>query len=208
MESWRQAVSLRKRAEVNIEEITSDISDVVHSHGAEMYGLTYRLKDVTSLTRKIHNKAIERGMSFKESAGRITDSIRFTAVSTPAKYDTMVKSTIGTLEGKGYKILEIESFWQKGDAYNGLHINAQHPNGAILELQFHTHESAKNKNIIHKLFDVERETTTPTAERYKLFHIMRIISDSATIPKGVDKIGKQVLRPFQEKLPPKVPGTT
>lgn len=174
---------------------TSDLRDVIEGSGGQMVGLEHRVKGLTSLTRKIHDKAITRGQSLEESASKISDALRYTAVLDAKDYTKGVKATLKSLRKKGYEVDELETHWQRGDAYNGVHAIIRHPNGTKLEVQFHTPESLEAKGKTHVIYEKARQADTTPQERTRLTQMMIQIADAARIPTGAQSLGVQVFRP-------------
>lgn len=191
----RAAAAILARSKAAEPQVTNDLRTVIKSEGGAMVGLAHRVKGLKSLTRKIHDKALSRGQTIEESANRISDALRYTAAFHSKNYTAGVKSTIASLEKKGYKILEKETHWKRGDAYNGVHVIAQHPNGTKVEIQFHTTESLKAKGLTHPLYEKFRQHDTTPQERTRLTREMIRIADSARIPKGALTLGVRVFRP-------------
>lgn len=173
---------------------TKLISDVVTASGGQMVDLKYRLKTVKSMTRKIANKAVEKGLPLEKMAGRISDALRYTGVVDAAQYASTVRKARATLEQKGYKVVELETHWPRGDAYNGVHMIALHPNGTKIEVQFHTPESHAAKVQNHKDYEKMRVSKDPK-ERMRLNKKMTDVADRAPVPKGALGLGKKVYRP-------------
>lgn len=196
-DAHRHAVRILNSARKVEGNITKDIKEVTEAHGGEMAGLDHSLKGVDSLRRKIHDKAITKGITIDDSASRITDAIRYTAVLPTDNYTHGVQGVIGTLKEKGYEINSVENHWLRGDAYNGLHLLAKHPSGDIAELQFHTPESLAAKRDIHGLYEEYRQLDTPPTRRLQLFNQMVKVSDTAPIPVGIRPIGLKIKRPHE-----------
>lgn len=176
-------------------EVTATVAGIVADAGGRMDGLAHRLKTPESMARKIDVKARERGITHEASAARISDAVRYTAVVGEARYSDSVHRTIADLESKGYKAVELETHWQRGDAYNGVHLIVQHPNGVKVEIQFHTEASIAAKGQTHKIYEKARLSTTTPEQRRQMTHEMIRIADTAAIPPGADSIGTMVFRP-------------
>lgn len=174
---------------------TNDLRGVIDAHGGVMVGLKHRVKGIGSLTRKIHDKAVTRGQSLEESASKVSDALRYTAVLHSKDYTKGVKDTLASLKSKGYKINELETHWKRGDAYNGIHAIVTHPNGTKIEVQFHTTQSIAAKNKTHILYEQARRADTTPQERTRLTKLMVQIADAATIPPGALSVGTKVFRP-------------
>lgn len=189
---------------------TSLIQSVVRGVGGTMVGLKFRKKTLQSLARKIHNKAEERGKSMEDSAAAIGDALRYTAVFVGKNYAKGVKRTLDAMIKKGYKVEingkvlpqkfdlhELETHWQRGDAYNGVHAILRHPNGTKVELQFHTPYSFKAKMKTHKMYEESRKPSTSPERRAFLIRKMVEEADSAPVPEGALGFGQQVFRPAE-----------
>ena len=162
-----EARRIVERGKTEEPKITKDIQDVVKEQGGKMYGLDFRLKEVDSLARKLLSKSKAKGVSVEEYGSQVGDAVRYTAIRDeppPGQYANMIKATIDSLESKGYTILELETHWKQGDAYNGIHLVAATPSGQRFELQFHTEASVKAKFATHPLYEeMRKDGTTPGA---------------------------------------------
>lgn len=196
-----------ERARAEEPRITADISSAVETAGGEMYGLDFRLKEVSSLARKIVDKArdksekLKREVTLEESAASIADAVRYTAIvdePPPGGYVRGIANLLDSLESKGYKILELETHWERGDAYNGVHIVAEDKSGTKFELQFHTTASVKAKFATHPLYEEMRKADTTEERRRELVYQMIDIADAAEIPQGAIEVDS--IRPFGEKV--------
>lgn len=169
-------------------DATPDLQEVAERlPGGHLLGLDYRFKSEKSLTRKIADKSITKGIEPDDV--KITDSLRYTFAF---DHDTMAESTqaaMDSLVAKGYTLIESENFWSPGDAYNGINTLFQHQDGTIFEVQFHTDKSfqVKDKDI-HKFYEEFRLPATNGKRRKELFDIMTKISDSQPTPPGIEKI--------------------
>lgn len=194
-QAHRHAVRIIQSAKKVERTITADIQAVAEANGGSMTGLDNRLKGISSLRRKIHDKAVAKGIPIDDSASKITDAIRYTAVIPTANYTKAVSDTITSLKAKGYEVFDVENHWSRGDAYNGLHLLARHKNGDVAELQFHTPESIEAKSKIHGYYEEYRLLDTPPNKKLQLFTEMVKISDTAPVPVGVEPIGLKIERP-------------
>jgi len=72
--------------------------------------------------------------------------------------------------------------------YKGIHINAVTPNGQKFEIQFHSPESLKVKDVIHPMYEEWRNPRTSVERKNDLGQIMQAISSNLQNPKGVDTV--------------------
>lgn len=195
------ARTILERARAEEPRITADISEAVKATGGEMYGLDFRLKEADSLARKLVSKAKSKGISLDESAAGVADALRYTAVSDeppPGSYARTITTLIDTLESKGYKVVELETHWQRGDAYNGVHLIAEDKSGQKFELQFHTTASVKAKFATHPLYEEMRKDDTTPERRAELVREMIDIADAADVPQGAMDFGEKIFRPPED----------
>lgn len=208
----RAAASAARTLGKKVNEIeshtTSLVKGVVDGAGGTMVGLKFRKKTIGSLARKIHNKAIERNQSVEESAGRISDALRYTGVFPTKGYAAGIRGTLQAMMKKGYTVEvngkklkqkftldELETHWRKGDAYNGVHAIMRHPNGTKVEMQFHTPGSFKAKMRTHGMYEEFRKLSTTPERRKQLIEEMVKIADSVPTPEDALSFGEQVFRP-------------
>ena len=197
-----EARMVLERAKANEPKITADVADSIEASGGKMYGLNFRLKEVNSLARKLVTKSREKGVSVEEYGGIVNDAVRYTAIideTSPGAYTRAVTNLLDSLESKGYEIIVLETHWQRGDAYNGIHLTAQNSSGQKFELQFHTGASAKAKFATHPLYSEMRKDTTSPERRAELATEMVNIADAAPVPQGATELGTPVFRPVSKR---------
>lgn len=188
---------LMERARAVEPAVSADLQAIADAHGGQLLGYDFRLKSESSLERKVGDKTRE-GMTREQAAGAIKDSLRYTVGLDPDRYTDGVSGALTTLESKGYEITEAKNYWQPGDPYSGLNMVAQHPDGHVFELQFHTPDSyAMKEHDNHVLYERYRAADTPVAERRELYATMAQKWDDVVVPTGVMAIGT----PIYEEAP-------
>jgi hypothetical protein len=186
-----------KLAEVE-KEITSTLIDTSEKHGGIMVGLAFRMKSIKAIAGKINR---ERGnRTAQETAEEMSDVIRYTTTFTPENYVSGAKSIIEDLEKAGYK-LTVKNYWQAGDPYQGINIAAVHPNGTRFELQFHTPQSAADKEVIHKFYEEYRDAKDAKT-RWTLYDRMARMAENIGLPveDGLLDIGETRTQDFSLAL--------
>ena len=161
-------------------QITSDLIGVVKSvlgNKAVMYGLNYRMKQITSLGGKIAQDAINQFKNdFKKSAFNIKDSLRYTVIIDSDSFTEGYFKIKSGLEKLGYEEYRCKNFYalfkdketdtsQKAVqcVYRNRDENrkgAKDSKGLLFELQFHTTESMQVKEFNHPHYEVSREKET------------------------------------------------
>lgn len=122
------------------------------------------------------------------------DIVRFTVL---AKHEDTVKSvndTIDSLSKKGYECTEIDNKWLpvkdddgnlKPSEYKAVHLTFESPTGESFEVQIHSAETMKTKNINHALYEEQRDPRTSEGRRKQLGGIMAKNVSSLKEPKGI-----------------------
>jgi len=128
---------------------------------------TYKYKGVGSLTRKIYDKARERGLPEPVQAHGIDDALRYTAVFNRHEYAESVNKLIGKLKEEKFDIIEVDNRWDDASDYKGIHIIARSPTGQRFEVQAHTHRSFRIQVRLHEIYDKTRTNPPPPPAEMK-----------------------------------------
>ena len=139
-----------RRYEPIVDNIANDILSSTESQGGLMIGLDFRLKRLSSLSRKIGSditEAKEKGIALtpQQAIDNMGDVARFTACFDPKDFKNGADKVIRDLQSKGYELTKFKNYFQPGGSYKGLNCNFKDKNGNIFELQFHTPQSMKVK---------------------------------------------------------------
>ena len=174
----------REKIEKVEKEITETLIDLAEKHDSVLIGLKHRLKSIKSLARKINDEKGNRTAA--ETAEEMSDVVRYTATFSPENYVSGASGVIDDLKKQGYS-LTVKNYWQAGDPYQGINIAAVHPNGTRFELQFHTPQSALDKEAIHEIYDEYKVATDPK-KRFQLYNRMTRMAERIAIPAEKDKL--------------------
>lgn len=99
-----------------------------------------------------------------------------------------IKTTFDTLKSEGYTVVRVKNTLKNEKvAYRGVNCVVQDKSGGYFELQFHTDDSLKIKEINHKLYEKQRLDTTSREEKLNLGIEM---SNNAAKIKTPDKISE------------------
>ena len=172
------AAAQREKLVAVEKEITSTLIDASDKHGGIMIGLAYRFKSVKAMAGKINRERGDR--TAQQAAEEMSDVIRYTTTFTPENYVAGAKATIEDLQAAGYQ-LTVKNYWKSGDPYQGINIAAIHPNGTRFELQFHTPQSAVEKDKIHKDYEEYRTELDPDKRR-KIYDRMVRLAEAIDVP--------------------------
>ena len=183
----KQAERLRRDAEAVEPAITGLMEGIAKTIGADFAvldgksSLEQRLKSTDSLARKIDADAEkDHGGDREKAANAISDAVRYTLNVDGEKYADGVEKTIGALEQTGWKVESVKNFWQQGDPYDGTNIKLS-KDGVKVELQLHTPQSHKVKEVdLHTDYEKYR-TSTDNSERKRLWDGM--VEKAKAIPR-------------------------
>lgn len=174
-------------------QITADIVGAVSANNGKMYGLDYRMKQETSLARKIASDAKgEFNGDIKAAAAEVKDAVRYTAVFDTNNFTQGYKNVKQSLEAKGYKEDRCKNFF--ADYAEGTSVQKavqcvySDKNGNRLELQFHTYNSQGAKEVNHPLYEQSRAASTSKTDKVILNRRMINISSNVPDPDGVMSI--------------------
>lgn len=171
-------------------EITKALQDTVAGiPGAELIGLEHRLKTEESLARKIRNDSVEGGMTPEQAASKMYDVNRYTISNNEQNLTATVKTTISNMEGQGYEVMRVKNTLGNPNAeYRGINMVVKANDGGLFELQFHTPRSLEVKEVNHKIYEQQRQSTTSRAEKKQMGQQMRDNAASIPTPDGIDSV--------------------
>ena len=170
--------------------ITTLLNNVTKLTGGNLRGLEFKMKELSSLKRKIIKQSRERLWTINEMIKKnITDIIRYTITYDPDNYSQSLKKAIESLKAEGFEILRIKNYWAN-KTYRGIN-TVMIKDGQKFELQFHTDKSYVLKNgDSHLLYDVLRKLPLSNIEeRNKLLRELEELWDDIDIPSDVFSIG-------------------
>jgi hypothetical protein len=159
-----------------------------------MDGLKNRLKTPESLTRKIRDKAKDKGIPEEEYAAKIGDALRYTMVLPDNSFSDGAQAIMDTI-GKQYTIKDVENSFVPDNTYKGLHMTlVDGETGLAAELQLHTESSIAAKGPSHKLFEKIRDPATPPEENLRLREQLVSLWMDVPDPPRAGMFGKKVVR--------------
>ena len=173
-------------------KITEDVVTSVDNSGSKMYGLEYRLKQPTSIAGKIAADAKEKGISYKEAASEIKDSIRYTSVSDTKDFVNNYTSIKNILRNKGYEEIKCKNYFESYKAGKVMHKSVQSTfsdkDGNIFELQFQTPSSQAAKELKLPLYEERRKSNISESRAKELEASMRDLAEKVKDPDRIEYI--------------------
>lgn len=182
-------------AEASVTEfLTSLASDL----GADMPGLDFRLKSISSIARKVITDATGDGISFSDAGEAIHDALRFTMTTDAAGYPGVLEGALGQIDAEGWA-LKGKDFWGS-EFYQGVNAQVTDSTGYTWELQFHTDASYYTKEVLEHPVYEELRITTVQERVAELEAQLRQYSDAVPRPEGfgfwtgsTDQFGMRVM---------------
>ena len=190
--SNKHADKLHTKAKSAEPRITADVRDAVKSTSAKMYGLKNRLKTKQSLARKIETDAYNDDISLEESASKVKDSVRYTALSPDKDFTKNYFAIKKSLEDKGYTETRCKNYFDLYNQGKVKHKSVQSvfksPDGQVFELQFHTPSSQNAKNKKVPLYEEARKPGIDNARLSEIEVKMNDLAKTVFTPPNVYSI--------------------
>lgn len=185
--------------------ITKDLALLSNKLGTSWCGLEYSVKTASSIEDKI--KRVQKSdpdRTPEEIIVNLKDIIRYTQICEHEKIFDVAKDTINILQENGYSLLGLTNYYEKpfpSTGYKGLHLNILSPYGQEFELQIHSEESFKAKDIGHELYEKIRSVSTPIEEKERLKpEIFKIHSQIPNPPGYKDLHTQTFAKPLKRNL--------
>ena len=122
------------------------------------------------------------------------DIVRFTVMSDHDDTVGTVKDTIRSLKDKGYELVELDNKWLptkdkngniKPSEYKAVHLTFKSPTGENFEVQVHSNETMKVKDVNHALYEEQRKPKTSESRAAELGKKMADNSAKLKEPRGI-----------------------
>ena len=196
-EEWADKKALYRKTNAynrevaNEPAITEALKKIAEANKLKMEGIENRIKTKASYLRKINKKT--RGSTDPKIIKGITesanDTIRYTYMGEPEKLVDNFETVSRELRDQGYTLIDINNTWlDEKNPYNGLNTTFAASNGQRFEIQFHTPESLRIKEEMHKLYEEQRLETTPPQRKVELMQQMADMAEGMQVPAGIEKI--------------------
>ncbi|GAH20283.1 unnamed protein product [marine sediment metagenome] len=141
--------------------ITRSMKGIASDTGATLNKLEFRLKTPGSIERKMAKLAKENpGMSMKQIATRIEDSVRYTTIAPTKNFASIVNQMDLQLSKQGYKLKKVTNYYGKKGPYQGINAKYYDPKSKLtFEVQYHTKQSVVIVEKNHLLYEKTRVST-------------------------------------------------
>lgn len=163
--------------------ITADFLTAVLSPG-EPYQLAHRIKSPESLARKLFDRQDQRRWWRAPE-----DLLRYTVLTeTPDKLVSAARHTADELNRTGWQVTYAMQSYTAGSRYKGIHALLKTPTADQVEVQFHSAQSIKVKELTTPYYEVERSAQATIAEREAARRECIRLSATLTAPAGIDQL--------------------
>lgn len=174
------------------DKITEEVQDIARQMNVKMYGLSKRVKSISSFCEKIRDR--EEVVDKKKELENISDVVRFTMViDSKTDYGKMVNQAIMEFKDRGYSVKKVKNFWvNKRSTYKGVNCQLVSPDGIPFEMQFHVPSYLRIKDEIHSWYELRRDTKNNIVKgspRYEYcLYQEQALTNTVVIPDDVDLI--------------------
>lgn len=183
-----ETAQLMDRAAAADKVVTPALTELIQTldHGAELIGLDFRLKTNEERIAQKLAEAHQKGLDDDAAIDTVADALRFTVQQDPGQYTATYTQTRDGLIAAGFTPVpgKEKNFWEPGDAYQGFNTQWRSPDGQKFELQFHTPDSFRVKDEIHKMFE-EYRTSDNNERKRELWDEMTNRWEQVEIPDGI-----------------------
>ncbi len=146
-------VSAVSAASVVAAAVQADLAATI-GDGATLVDTEHRVKTAESLARTFREVHELDGTSPEAFLAETADLVRFSVQTPESGYGDAVRSTLSSLEARGYAVEDVKNFWRPGNRHNGLNVTLRAPGGQLVEVQFPTELSRTlGKRTHHALRD-------------------------------------------------------
>jgi hypothetical protein len=156
-----------------------------------LVGVEHMLKKADRLKEKIADiLLVESRLSPREALDKVPDAVRYTFTHSPDRYAEGVRADIERLKACGFEEIKLKNLWSSSQ-YKGINTQWRRPETELrFEVQFHTPESLRAKELTHGAYERLRRTENETtqAERDELDEFQRRVNVPLVTPPSSDEI--------------------
>jgi predicted RNA binding protein YcfA (HicA-like mRNA interferase family) len=163
--------------------VTADFLTAVPSLGSP-YQLAHRIKSPESLARKLFDRQDQRRWWRAPQ-----DLLRYTVLTeSPDKLVAAARHTAGELNRAGWQVTYAMQSYTEGSRYKGIHAFLKTSTANKVEVQFHSVQSVKVKELTTPYYEVERSVQATISEREAARRECIRLSGTLSAPAGIDQL--------------------
>lgn len=189
-----RSLQLLERA-VNTEpRVTAEFLAAMPLSGSP-YQLAKRIKSPESLARKFFDRQDQRRW-WREPE----DLLRYTVLTeVPDKLVAAARHACDELTHTGWQVTYAMQSYTEGSRYKGIHTYLKTSTADRVEVQFHSAQSARVKELTTPYYEVERSAHATVAERKEARRECIRLSATLAAPAGIDQLPELGSRPVEVK---------
>ena len=173
---------LLERATRLKDEIFTDLTIILDGKGV-FVETENCLKSSKRIQEKIYKKSEEENVDFMTVGLDIGDVLRYTIVFDEETYVENVNNYLTELEQTGYEVIRFSNCWGK-KYYQGINVKVRGPEGIIFEIQFHTKQNYRIKEVFSRApYLITRSIDSPLDLRVKAYYLRAYYQKMVRIPK-------------------------
>ena len=165
--------------------ITPLLKKIIHPN--IFFNLKNKFKKFKSLKKKFIKRCYVDSINNTIKNINIWDILRYTIILPFESYTEDVKNIINNIEKSIFKLILFKNYWDSDDDYSGINSRFTIPSmkNIEIEIQFHTKDSIKVKEDIHKIYHEYKDPKTPYKIKCKLYNNMLEYFKKLPIPKNI-----------------------
>ncbi|MEO3770206.1 toxin glutamine deamidase domain-containing protein [Micromonospora sp. B9E7] len=189
-----RAIAIADQTEETLAHVGRNVSEAMGlPEPIQLRDQEFRVKGLDSLARKFLDEARGLAISVEEFAGTVNDVLRFLLEMPPAdNYRVGVELVLAGLEEAGFSVprSDLKNFWRAGNRFYGFNCTLRSPDGFLIELQLHTHDSREAWMQTHADYEILRRVGSRPEEHVHAF--MRMLATnrerrmSECVPPGLE----------------------
>jgi hypothetical protein len=163
--------------------VTAEFLTAVPSLGSP-YQLAHRIKSPESLARKLFDRQDQRRWWRAPE-----DLLRYTVLTeSPDKLVTAARHTADELNRTGWQVTYAMQSYTEGSRYKGIHAFLKTSTEDRVEVQFHSAQSVKVKELTTPYYEVERSAQATIDQREAARRECIRLSATLAAPTGIDQL--------------------
>lgn len=190
----REAHALYDKAVGAEPRITRAVAYLADSYDGRLDGIEFSVKTASSVRDKIERKVVEaqkRGKTLTDAdaVSQMDDLVRYTLVVDHDDIPKAAEAAVSRLGKEGIEVLELSNKYIGDEpTYKGVHLICRASSGQTFELQVHSEDSLRIKNILHPYYEEWRKVSTSKERKEELQEYMQGLSARLRQPKGIEEL--------------------
>lgn len=190
---YAKAVKLEPEITKNLAQLIGDSNPAKYSTPppAQLYGFEHRLKTEAKIAEKIERIVAEKGIDREQAALDVKDAVRYTIHYPDDTFGPHAQAVVDQLRRDNANV-RVKNTWppESGVPYKGINVQVTRHDGVRYEVQFHTPNSQRVKDQMHKLYEEQRVLPRSNPRWQQIELEMERLADRIPIPTGAMEVFK------------------